>query len=114
MTKHLRVKRHSDVLVVHFLDKNIHADLAIAGLGEELYAVAQRPDCQKLILNFSNVDFLCSAMLGKLLSAKRIMAEKGGVLRLCEICPNIRMVFGLTHLNQILDIRETEAEAVGH
>jgi anti-sigma B factor antagonist len=112
MSKHLRVKRHADVLVVHFLDKSIHADLAIAGLWNELYAIAGRPDCLKLVLNFSNLEFLCSAMLGKLLSAKKMMAEKSGVLRLCEICPNIRMVFGLTHLDQILDIRDTEAEAV--
>lgn len=112
MSKHFRTTRHADALVVHFLDKSIHADLAIAGLGDELYAIVHRPDCLKLILNFANVEFLCSAMLGKLLSAKRMMAEKGGVLRLCEICPNIRMVFRLTHLDGILDIRDTEVEAV--
>jgi len=78
----------------------------------ELYAIVHRPDCLKLVLNFSVVEFLSSAMLGKLLSAKKMLAQKGGVLRLCEVCPTIRMIFKLTHLDHILDIRETEAEAV--
>jgi anti-anti-sigma regulatory factor len=51
-------------------------------------------------------------MFGKLLSVKKTMAEKGGLLRLCEICPNIRLIFRHTHLDQILDIRDTETEAL--
>ena len=112
MNKHFCTEQHADALVAYFLDKSIYAELAIAGLGDELYAIVLRPDCLKLVLNFSKVEFLSSAMLGKLLSAKKMMAEKGGMLRLCEICPSIRMVFTLTHLDHIFDIRNTEAEAV--
>jgi anti-sigma B factor antagonist len=113
MSKHLRVERNADALVVHFLDKRIHADLAIAGLGEELYAVAARPDCLKLVLNFSDVDFLSSAMFGKVVTVKKMMTEKDGVLRLCAMCPNLRLIFALTCLDHILDIRETQADAIG-
>jgi anti-sigma B factor antagonist len=113
MNKHLRVERNADALVVHFLDQRIHADDAITGLGMEVYAVADRPDCRKLVLNFSDVEFLSSAMLGKLVIVKRKVSEKSGVLRLCEMCPNIRLIFKLTCLDQILDIRETEADAIG-
>lgn len=113
MSKHLRIERNADALVVHFLDQRIHADDAITSLGTEVYAVADRPDCRKLILNLSDVEFLSSAMLGKLVIVKRKMSEKNGVLRLCEMCPNIRLIFKLTCLDQILDIRETEADAIG-
>ena len=82
-------------------------------MGEELYAVADRPDCLKLVLNFFDVAFLSSAMLGKLVTVNKKMAEKNGVLRLCEMSPNVRQVFKLTCLDQILDIRETEAGAIG-
>ncbi len=112
MSNRLRTERHAEFLVVHFLDRRIHNDLAIGSLGDELYAVIARPDCSKLVLNFSVVEFLCSAMFGKLLSVKKTMAEKGGLLRLCEICPNIRLIFRHTHLDQILDIRDTETEAL--
>ncbi|MGA2621191.1 MAG: STAS domain-containing protein [Thermoguttaceae bacterium] len=113
MGKHLRVKKNADALVVHFLDRDIHAELAIMGLGQELYAVVARPDCLKLVLNFSGVDFLSSAMLGKAVTVMKMMAEKNGVLRLCEMCPNVRLVFKHTCLDRILDIRETEADAIG-
>ena len=113
MNKQLRVERNADALVVHFLDQRIHADAAITSLGKELYAVVDRPDCLKLVLNFSDVEFLSSAMLGKLVTMQRKIVEKNGVLRLCEMCPNIRLIFKLTCLDRILDIRETEADAIG-
>jgi anti-anti-sigma factor len=84
----------------------------VGELGDELYEIVRRPDCVKLVLDFSEVEILSSVMLGKLLSAKKMMGEKGGVLRLCGICDNLRMVFTLTHLDHIFDIRGTLAEAV--
>jgi anti-sigma B factor antagonist len=113
MNKHFRVERHRDALVVHFLDRRMNADIAIASLGRELYAVADRPDCLKLVLNFSDVEFLSSAMLGKLIALKKKLTEKNGFFRLCEMSENIRLMFRLTCLDQILDIRETEADAIG-
>lgn len=113
MTKHIQVERLNDAVVVQFHDSKITEELAIAGLGQELYAVVVRPDCQKLVLDFSNVDFLTSAMLGKLVRIHGKMKEKGGILRLCEVCPNIRLIFKYTHLDTIFDIRDTQPDAVG-
>ena len=112
MPRHTQVERLGDALVVQFHDSKITGDLAISGLGDELYAIVGRPDCQKLVLDFSNVDFLSSAMLGKLISINRKMKERGGTLRLCGICPNIRLIFKYTHLETIFDIRDTQSDAV--
>ena len=112
MTKHVRLERLDDALVAHFLDSRITGKLAISTLGIELDAIVNRPDCQKLVLDFSNVDFLSSAMLGKLLSINRKMKEKAGILRLCGVCPSIRLIFKYTHLDTILDIRDTPPDAV--
>ena len=113
MNKHFRVERNADALVVHFLDQKIHAEVAIASLGKELYAVVDRPDCLKLVLNFSEVEFLSSVMLGKIIAVKKKIAEKHGVLMLCAMSDNIRLIFKLTCLDHILDIRETQADAIG-
>ena len=86
MTKHVQIERIDDVVVVHFHDSKITGELAISGLGDELYAIVDRPDCQKLVLDFSNVDFLSSAMLGKLVIINRKMKERGGTFRLCGVC----------------------------
>jgi anti-sigma B factor antagonist len=113
MTKHVQVERLNDAVVVQFHDNKITEELAISGLGHELYVVVGRPDCQKLVLDFSNVDFLTSAMLGKLVSINRKMKEKGGILRLCGVCPNIRLIFKYTALDTIFDIRDSQPDAVG-
>jgi anti-sigma B factor antagonist len=109
---HLRVERRDGLMLVTFLDSKIHAELAITTLGDELQAIAARPDCVKLVLNFAEVEFLTSAMLGKLISANRVMHEKGGTMVLCEICENLRTIFRLTRLETIFDIRPTEADAL--
>jgi len=41
MNKHFRTERRGDAFVAYFLDKSIHADEAIAGLGDELSAGGQ-------------------------------------------------------------------------
>jgi anti-sigma B factor antagonist len=110
--EHFRVERHEDTMVVQFLDRRVVAELAITDVGEELYAVASRPDCRKLVLNFCAVEFLSSAMLGKLAIVKKMIAAKGGLFILCEICPNIRLILKLTAMERIFDIRDAEAEAV--
>ena len=112
MTKHTQVERFDDAMVVYFHDSTITGELAISGLGEELYAIVGRPDCQKLVLDFSNVEFLSSVMLGKLIRINQKMKEKGGILRLCGVCPNIRLIFKYTHLDTIFDIRDTQPDAV--
>ena len=112
MSKHTQVERLDDAMVVYFHDSTITGELAISGLGEELYAIVGRPDCQKLVLDFSNVEFLSSVMLGKLIRINQKMKEKGGILRLCGVCPNIRLIFKYTHLDTIFDIRDTQPDAV--
>ena len=49
--QYLRAEKNADALVVHFLDKKIHAEFVIGGLGEKLYAVADQADCLKLVLS---------------------------------------------------------------
>jgi anti-anti-sigma factor len=112
MSKHTQVERLDDAMVVYFHDSTITGELAISGLGDELYAIVGRPDCQKLVLDFSNVEFLSSVMLGKLIRINQKMKEKGGILRLCGVCPNIRLIFKYTHLDTIFDIRDTQSDAV--
>jgi anti-anti-sigma factor len=109
---HLRVAERDGAVIVGFLESKIHEEMAISSLGEELQAVIAQPDCRKLILNFSGVELVTSAMLGKLVSTNRRMDEKGGTMILCEMGDNLRYVFRITKLDNILKICETEADAL--
>ena len=107
----LRVAERDGAMIVGILESRVHDEMGIS-LGEELQAIAARPDCRKLIINLSGVEFVTSAMLGKLLSTNRRMAEKGGTMLLCEIGENLHTVFRITKLENILEICETEADAL--
>ena len=77
-----------------------------------MQAVAAQPGCRKLVLNFSGVELITSATLGKLVSTNRRMDEKGGTMIMCEMGDNVRTVFRITKLDNILKICETEADAL--
>ena len=110
--RHLGAWKHGDVTVVRFGEHRILDELAVKQIGDELNEIADQVDCRNLLLNFASVAGLSSAMLGKLLMLQQKMASKGGRLTLCEIEPEVQEVFTTTKLNHILDIRESEDDAI--
>ena len=110
--RRLEINEVGEVTVVHFRDQKIIEDLGIQELGQELFHLVEGEDRKKLVLNFSSVDFLSSAALGKLITLDKKVKTRGGTLRLCNIRPEIYEVFAITRLNRLFDIREDEADAL--
>ena len=98
--------------MVRFGQHRVLNEVAIDLIGDELYGVADRPDCCKLLLNFAGVDYLSSLMLGKLVMLKKKIESQGGNLKLCDVGPKVGEVLKTTSLDQVLDIRENEADAL--
>jgi anti-sigma B factor antagonist len=63
-------------------------------------------------LDFSLVDFLASAALGKLIALHRKLAAKNGMMKLCNICPDIHELFAITKLDRLFRIEGNAAAAV--
>jgi len=110
--RRLDVNEVGDVTVVHFRDQKIIEDLGIQELGQELFQLVEVENCRKLVLNFSAVDFLSSAALGKLITLDKKMKAKAGAIKFCSIRPEIYEVFAITRLNKLFDIRDEEADAL--
>ena len=111
-TAHLNAREDGPVTVVRFGQHVILDDWAIRDVGNGLYSVAARIGCQHLLLDFSCVVFLGSTMLGKLVTLNKKMHSKGGKLTLFGLGPEVREVFSVTKLDQILDILDGEPEAL--
>ena len=109
--RQLSVKEEGDVLVLGFQEKRLTADLA-AGVGEEFSTAAAREESRKVLVDFSGVDFICSDVLGKLVTLNKRIRQRGGQLKLCGICPYIREILAVTRLDTILDIAENENDAL--
>jgi anti-anti-sigma factor len=58
----------------------------------------------QMVMNFANVRFMTSAMLGLLIRVHKRVTEHGGQLRLCNLEPSLRKVFEITQLTKIFDI----------
>jgi anti-sigma B factor antagonist len=106
--RHIEVRRNGAVHVVHFREHKILNDMVIEKVGQEMFSVAADEECTNLLLNFSNVGFLSSSVLGKLITLNKRMKAKDGQLKLCELKPEIRELFTLTSLDKIFDIKDDE------
>jgi anti-anti-sigma factor len=110
--RRIEISEVGDVTVVHFKDLKIIEDLGIQELGQELFHLVEAEDRTKLVLNFSSVDFLSSAALGKLITLDKKVKAKKGALRLCNIRSEIYEVFAITRLDRLFQIKDDEADAL--
>ncbi|MBN1588366.1 MAG: STAS domain-containing protein [Pirellulales bacterium] len=110
--RRLSINEVGDVTVVRFRDQKILDDLNIQELGRELSRLVEVENRKSLLLNFSSVQFLSSAALGKLITLDKKVKAANGVLKLCDIQPEIYEVFAITKLNRLFDIKEDEADAL--
>ena len=110
--RRLQVSEVGDVTVVRFRDNKIIEDINIQELGQELFQLIEAENRKKLLLNFSSVDFLSSAALGKLITLDKKVKATGGVLKLSNIRAEIYEVFAITKLNRLFDIKDDQVDAL--
>lgn len=110
--RRLELTEVGDVAVIRFVDYKILNETNIQALGQELFRVVEKEGHHKLLLNFSNVQFLSSAALGKLILLDKKVKANNGKLKLSNISPEVYEVFAITKLNKLFDIKEDEADAL--
>jgi len=110
--RRLEVSEVGDVTIVRFVDRKILDEASIQEMGQELFQLVEQDKRDKILLNFSKVDFLSSAALGKLITLDKKVKAHSGKLKLCNIRPEIYEVFAITRLNKLFDIKDDEADAL--
>jgi anti-anti-sigma factor len=110
--RRLEISEVGDVTVVRFVDRKILDASNIEELGDELFALIERDHRKSLLLNFTNVEFLSSAALNKLIVLDKKAKSEGGELKLSNLRAEIMEVFVITRLNQLFDIKDDEADAL--
>ncbi len=110
--RRLDIDEVGDVTVARFIDKKILDENNIQIIGNQLFGLIEEDGRKKIVLDFTNVEYLSSAALGKLITMDKKVKASGGKLRLCNIRKDIYEVFAITRLNKVFDIRNTQDEAV--
>jgi anti-sigma B factor antagonist len=100
----ISVEYSENATIVAFTDEKILEETDIQALQESIMSVVDQADRINLVLDFGNVRFLSSAVLGLLIRISKRIYEHDGQLRLCNINPKIYEIFKITRLNKIFDI----------
>ncbi|MBS3821524.1 MAG: STAS domain-containing protein [Planctomycetes bacterium] len=80
-------------------------------IGHELYTLVDEMDHQKVIVDFRQVNFLASAMIGTLVALHKKAEAIDGKVILVGLKPNLMKVFEITNLHKVLNFAETEEQA---
>jgi anti-sigma B factor antagonist len=108
----LQLETIDDVVVVSLTDARIIEEDVIQEVGEQLYSLVDDQGHSRLLLNFSNVMYLSSAALGKLIQLKKKVGNVKGTMKLCCINPDLLEVFKITRLDQVFPIFKDEQSAL--
>lgn len=110
--RRLDIEEVNDVTVAKFVDKKILDEGNIQIIGNQLFGMVDTDGRKKIVLDFSNVEYLSSAALGKLITLDKKVKASKGKLRLCNIRADIYEVFAITRLNKLFDIKENQEKAL--
>ena len=109
----LEVEESADAVIVRFLDKKILNDPAMEILGGRLYAIADKLRTRTLILDFANVQYLQSSVLGVMVTLNRKALAGGGKLLFRNIDPEVRRVLAMTRLDQLFTVEAPGTQSNG-
>ena len=108
----ISIAYNADVVVITFADEKILDEIEIRAVEESINSVVKQKPSIKLVLDFCNVQFLSSSVLGTLIRLSKRVYEGKGQLRFCCINPKIYEIFTITRLDKVFDISESLDEAM--
>lgn len=110
--KHLQVNDLDGVAVVDFVGSQLmYATDLVEEVGEELRSLVKDRDRSKILLNFRNVQYVSSTMLGQLAHLDREVKKAKGQLKLCGLGPVLRDTFRIGHFEPLFSIYDDEESA---
>ena len=100
----LKIERSLDETFVTIKESKLLDDESIKEMQSTLLELIDSDRHNKMLLNFSEVEFLSSSFLGTLVKMQKRVREKGGELTLININSKIMKVFKITQLDKIFNI----------
>ncbi len=99
--------------MVGFGSSKLLDESVIQQVGKELIEItSQTGDDKKILLSFHGVNYMSSAMLGRLVMFLKKCQQQDIQLKVCSISDEIMEVFKITKLNKMFDIYKNEQKAL--
>jgi anti-sigma B factor antagonist len=104
--RRIQTGKTGDIHLVQFKDKKILDDTVLDEIRTEVTQLIGKASGPDVLLDFSNVEFMSSAMLGLLGQLHRKISSGHGRLKMCSIRPEILTVFKITNLDKLFSIHK--------
>lgn len=106
------ISTQEGVYVVSFNQPSICGVAQVETIADTLRSLIRDSQPANLVIDFSDVVFFSSQMLGLLVDLWRRMKDAGGKLFVSGINPQLNRVFRITHLDKIFDFYENSQAAI--
>lgn len=101
-----------EVLIIYPQGKRITTDEDAQHYLVEFKKLIASAKHQKVLINFENVEFVSSAMLGVIVRVNNQCRVDGVILKFCCFSKVIKDIIRIAALHRLLEIYDTEAEAL--
>ena len=106
----LAVDQSGDVRIVRVKEAKLTYPTLSSFFGEVRQLVED--GARKVVIDLQPVTYIDSASIGCLMDIRRMLQDKGGVLRLSGLQPRVETMVSMTGVNKIIEIHREEASAV--
>jgi anti-sigma B factor antagonist len=111
--KHISINETNGIAVVDFVNSQLmFATDVVDEIGAELNRLISDHRYSKIILDFSNVQYVSSMMLAKLASLERQVEIAKGQLKLCRLGPILKDAFRIGHFERLFSIYDDVESAL--
>lgn len=104
---YVKLQEHGDVLVVGFTMRMLNDEENIEQLGQELFSLVEQSNWLKLVLDMTNVEYVTSSVLGKLITLHRKLHRNKGKLVLFGLSPGVDSILRTAKLLTYFSVAES-------
>jgi stage II sporulation protein AA (anti-sigma F factor antagonist) len=108
----MRFTQQGSTLIIGFDRDELYDGITLALLEEEFPALWAEDDHALWVFDFTGVKIVVSQVLALVLRSYKRLRERGGEARLCGLNSDVRRVFELMGLHQLLTIYHTPQDAI--
>ena len=108
----LVVSRILGVTVVSFRDQSILDGAAVERLADTLYELVDAQARRMLLLDFRQVKYLSSTMMGVLLALHKKARAINGQVVVCGLNPSLRRAIRFMRIDSVLNVVDSEQQAM--
>lgn len=109
----MTIEVQPDQTIVHFAPGKTLDEQASQAVGDQLDELARQARGRALVLDFSNVVYLASGALARLISLNKALRDNGGSLTINNVDPKLYEIFEVTKVNHLFKVVKHAASSSG-